>query len=102
MFKKADLPATQEFLLEHLDVKCPLGMPLEKFHMTQSKWREANRLSPEGTALTQRRVTSDVHAHSHMLTAMQERGWLRPPSMWLPGGSGGESPAGRTDTGEAK
>jgi hypothetical protein len=46
MFAKKDLPATQEYLLELLDVRCPLGIALEKFHMTQPKWREANRLSP--------------------------------------------------------
>jgi hypothetical protein len=86
MFSKKDLPATQEFLLELLDVRCPLGITLEKFHMTQPKWREANRLSREGTALTQRRVTSDVHAHWHMREAMLDHGWLSPSAIWRSGG----------------
>lgn len=87
MFSKKDLPATQEYLLELLDVKCPLGITLEKFHMTQPKWREANRLSPAGTELTQRRVTSDVHAHWHMREAMLEQGWLGGSTIWRSGGT---------------
>lgn len=86
MFKKADLPATQEYLIELLDPKCPLGITLEKYHMTQGMWREANRLSPSGVEFTRRRVMSDVHAHTHMREAMLERGWLKAPSMWRPGG----------------
>lgn len=84
MFKKADIPATQEFLLETLDPQCPLGLPLEKYHMTQRMWRDANRLTPEGLALTRRRVSTDVHAHIHMREAMLGRGWLRAPKVWSP------------------
>jgi len=84
MFKKADIPATQEFLLETLDPQCPLGLPLEKYHMTQRMWRDANRLTPEGLSLTRRRVSTDVHAHIHMREAMLERGWLRAPKVWSP------------------
>lgn len=100
MFSKKDLPATQEYLLELLDVKCPLGMTLEKFHMTQPRWREANRLSPAGTELTKRRVTSDVHAHSHMRESMLDAGWLRSPTVWRSGGE--DVVAGRAATGESK
>jgi hypothetical protein len=100
MFSKKDLPATQEYLLELLDVRCPLGMTLEKFHMTQPKWREANRLSPTGTELTKRRVTSDVHAHSHMRDAMLAQGWLSGPKVWRSGGE--DVVAGRAATGESK
>lgn len=95
MFKKADLPATQEFLLDLLGTTCPLGIPLEKFHMTQKMWREANRLTPKGVELTRRRVMSDVHAHSHMREDMLRRGWLRLPSMWRPGGGAAEVSEGR-------
>jgi hypothetical protein len=102
MFKKADLPATQEYLLELLDPKCPLGITLEKFHMTQGSWRGANRLTREGVELTRRRVMSDVHAHSHMRESMLERGWLRPPSLWNPGGGTSEVSVGRIASGEAK
>jgi hypothetical protein len=100
MFTKADLPATQEYLLEQLEVTCPLGITLEKFHMTQPKWREANRLSPIGWDLTKRRVTSDVHAHWHMREAMLAAGWLSAPTVWYSGGD--EVVEGRASTGEAK
>lgn len=87
MFKKADLPATQEFLLDTLKPTCELGIPLEKFHMSQTSWREANRLTPRGIDLTKRRVLSDVHAHSHLRARMLELGYLKAPSMWNPGGT---------------
>jgi hypothetical protein len=102
MFKKADLPATQEFLLELLDPKCPLGITLEKYHMSQGMWREANRLTTDGIAETKRRVMSDVHAHSHMREAMLQRGWLRRPSVWYPGGGVSEVSIGRVQSGESK
>jgi hypothetical protein len=95
MFKKADIPATQEFLLELLDPKCPIGIPLMKYHMSQRTWREANRLSPEGIEQTRVRVINDVHAHEHMRQAMLDRGWLRAPQLWNPGGGWSESSEGR-------
>lgn len=94
MFKKADLPATQEFLIDTLKPTCPLGVTLEKFHMSQTAWREANRLSPAGLKLTIHRVMSDVHAHSHLRDAMLAKGYLKGPSMWNPGG-GSMQPEGR-------
>jgi hypothetical protein len=78
MTKKADLPATQEFLLEALDV------PARKYHMTQRDWREANRLSPEGLHKTRERVASDVRGHMELRLAMLERGLLKGPRVWNP------------------
>lgn len=95
MMKKADLPATQEFLIDTLQPVCPLGIPLEKFHMSQTAWREANRLSPKGLELTRRRVLSDVHAHSHLRQAMLDRGYLRASRLWDPGGGVSEMTEGR-------
>jgi hypothetical protein len=88
MFKKADIPATQEFLLELLGVG-------EKYHMSQADWREANRLTPEGRQKTYERVSSDVRDHIKMRDAMLERGWLREPSTWNPGGGFSEVSEGR-------
>lgn len=88
MFKKADIPATQEFLLETLGVG-------EKYHMSQTDWREANRLTPEGIRKTYERVSSDVWDHIKMRAAMLERGWLREPSIWNPGGGFSEVTEGR-------
>lgn len=77
MVKKGDIPATQEFLLETLRVP---GM--QKFHMSQTKWREANRLTPEGLKHTYDRVSSDIVGHSLMRAEMQKRGLLRGPRLW--------------------
>jgi len=90
MMAKADIPATQEFLIELLDPQCPIGIPVEKVHMTQRDWREANTLSPEGRRKTRIRVASDVHGHEHMRDAMLQRGMLRGPSTWEPGGGRSE------------
>lgn len=84
MFKKADIPATQEYLIE------VLGVDAQKFHMTQADWREANRLSPVGLAKTRERVTSDVRGHILMRDAMLKHGMLRPPTAWNPGGGWSE------------
>lgn len=102
MMKKADVPATQEWLLELLDPQCPIGIPLVKYHMSQRTWRDANFLSPEGVKQTRIRVSTDVHAHEHMRAAMLDRNMLRPPQVWNPGGGLSESSLGRAESGEAK
>jgi hypothetical protein len=84
MVKKADLPATQEFLLETLNVRAESGKQLLKYHMSQTDWREANRLSPDGLRKTRERVQSDVLSHMRLRLAMVERGMLRGPRMWDP------------------
>ena len=84
MVKKADLPATQEFLLETLDVRDEHGERLHKYHMSQTDWREANRLTPEGLRKTRERVASDVYGHMRLRLEMVRRGMLRGPRMWRP------------------
>lgn len=86
MMKKADLPATQEFLLETLDVRDVYGKPLIKYHMSQTDWREANRLTQAGIEKAKARVQSDVYAHMQMRLAMLRAGMLRSPRVWSPGG----------------
>lgn len=73
-----DLPKTQEFLGEMLGVKSP------KVHMTQTDWREANRLTPKGIANTKRRVTGDVKQHMEIRKELIARGMLRQPKLWRP------------------
>lgn len=87
MMKKADLPATQEFLLTTLDVRATNGKVVEKYHMSQTDWREANRLTAEGLRKTRERVGSDVLGHMRLRLAMVERGMLRGPRVWSPGGA---------------
>lgn len=79
MVKKADIPATQEYLLEML------GVPgMKKYHMSQRKWREANRLTPKGLQETYERVSSDVVGHIAMREYMLQRGLLTGPQVWDP------------------
>ncbi len=76
MVRKADIPATQEFLSDML------GLRTKKHHMTQTMWREANRLTPEGLAQTAKRVTDDVRQHMQLRKAMLAAGMLRAPKVW--------------------
>ena len=79
MVKKADIPATQEYLLEQL------GIPgMQKFVMSQTKWREANRLTPRGLQLTYDRVSSDIVGHVALRAEMMKRGLLKAPRAWDP------------------
>lgn len=78
MVKKHAIPATQEFLLD------TLGIETRKYHMTQTTWRAANRLSPEGLAYTERRVSSDVMGHAALRDEMLRRGLLKAPRPWVP------------------
>jgi hypothetical protein len=96
MFVKADVPATQEFLLDTLDVRDVYGNPVRKYHMSQSDWREANRLTAAGVEKTRARVQSDVFGHIALRVAMLARGMLQAPRMWNPGGATAHATAGRT------
>jgi hypothetical protein len=59
-------------------------VPFRKFHMSQTDWREANRLTPAGLRKTYERVSSDVRAHMALRLAMLERGLLKGPRVWNP------------------
>ena len=76
--KRKDLSASQESLGEMYGVHHP------KEHMSQPKWREANRLTPEGIKETRRRVTGDVRQHKALRAKLLEVGALKSPSVWHP------------------
>lgn len=76
LVRLSDIPVSQENLLEMLEVRG------SKYHMTQKMWREANRLTESGLALTERRVTSDVRHHIKMRMALLKRGLLNAPEEW--------------------
>lgn len=78
LVKFKDIPASQEYLLDMLAVAD------RKVKMTQHDWREANRLTIEGLAKTNKRVRSDVRQHIKMRAALIEAGLLKPPSLWRP------------------
>jgi hypothetical protein len=62
------------------------GLEAPKEKMTQTDWREANRLTPDGLRQTMRRVMGDVDQHIQLRQALLERGLLGAPRMWRSGG----------------
>ena len=56
-----------------------------KVKMDQAKWRDANRLTPEGRALARERVTGDVRQHIELRARLLELGYLAAPKLWKPG-----------------
>jgi len=70
------LAASQEALSAMLELDNP------KHHMTQSAWRQANRLEPEGVSLTKKRVISDVLQHKELYGALAP--YLKRPKVWRP------------------
>lgn len=73
-----DIPKTQEHLADMFGVRAP------KVPMSQSKWREANRLTTKGLELTYKRVVGDVRQHMQLRKALIGQGLLRPPRVWKP------------------
>lgn len=76
LVKRKDLSASQENLASMF------ALPEAKHHMTQSEWRKANRLSPEGMQATYKRVTDDVLQHIALRQTLIERHLLHPPQRW--------------------
>ncbi len=82
MVKRSGMSTSQENLAAIFGLKNP------KVSMDQAKWREANRLTPKGLALTKKRVEGDVVQHEEMRNHMLELGLLTPPRWWSPEGVG--------------
>lgn len=57
-----------------------------KVQMNQQKWRDANRLTPDGIALSKERVIGDVTQHIEMRNGLLKLGYLSAPVLWKPGG----------------
>lgn len=78
MYKKGDIPATQEYLGELF------GLDFDKVPMSQHKWRQGNRLTPEGIEATKKRAAGDVYQHMALRNYMVEHSLLRSPKVWRP------------------
>jgi len=81
---RVDLKKFQDIAKSQEALGAMLGLEWPKEHMTQSDWREANRLSIEGVRETERRVVGDVRQHIELRGALLERDLLRGPKMWRP------------------
>ena len=88
---KVDLMRSKGLSLSQESLGAMFRLDHEKVVMNQSKWRAANRLTPEGLAEVRHRVTGDVRQHISLRKELLALGYLAPPQMWRSG-------AGRTDT----
>jgi hypothetical protein len=79
LIKRQGLSSSQENIGAMLKLNHP------KVKMDQAKWRDANRLTPEGRQLARERVVGDVQQHIEMRARLIEKGYLRPPSVWSSG-----------------
>jgi hypothetical protein len=79
LIKRAGLSGSQENIGTMLKLDHP------KVKMDQAKWRDANRLTPEGRALARERVIGDVRQHIEMRQRLLDLGYLGPARLWRSG-----------------
>jgi hypothetical protein len=82
--KRFMLPKSQEALgamLTQFDTQKHLG---NKEHMTQTDWRQANRLTVQGIRETKRRVVGDVKQHRELFAELSRLNYLNPGKTWRP------------------
>jgi hypothetical protein len=82
---KLDLVRRQGLSGSQENLGVMLGLEREKVKMDQKKWRDANRLTPEGIALARTRCVGDVQQHIEMRRRLLELGYLGAPVMWKGG-----------------
>ena len=85
LVRRQGLSGSQENLGAMLKLQHP------KVKMDQAKWRDANRLTPEGLALARERVTGDVRQHIELRARLLQLGYLGPPVVWKSGSAPIES-----------
>lgn len=69
---------SQENMSAMFDLKAP------KVSMNGPAWREANRLTEKGIALTRERVIGDIIQNVEFRSNLIERGMLKAPKIWRP------------------
>lgn len=81
---KLDLVKRQGMSSSQENLAAMLGLTHPKVQMNQAKWREANRLTPEGIELTRERVVGDIEQHIEMLGELRRRKMVGPGKLWTP------------------
>lgn len=76
LVRRAGLSGSQENLGAMLKLEHP------KVKMDQAKWRDANRLTPEGLALARERACGDVKQHIELRKRLLELNYLASPKIW--------------------
>lgn len=82
---KLDLIRTKGISQSQESLGAMFRLDQPKVQMNQSKWRAANRLTPEGLKEVRERVVGDVRQHIALRATMLERGLLAAPSLWRGG-----------------
>lgn len=82
---KLDLVRRQGLSGSQENIGAMLRLEHPKVKMDQQQWRDANRLTPEGLAMTRARVTGDVQQHIEMRRRLLQLGYLAPPVLWRGG-----------------
>ena len=82
---KLDLVRRQGLSGSQENLGVMLGLEHGKVKMDQRKWRDANRLTPEGLAAVRERVVGDVQQHIEMRRRLLDLGYLAAPVMWKSG-----------------
>lgn len=82
---KLDFIKTKGISLSQESISEMLRLEHAKVHMTQTRWRAANRLTPEGLAFVRERVVGDVRQHMRAREECLRLGYLGPPRIWKSG-----------------
>lgn len=83
---KSDLLRRKYMSVSQENLGALFGLDNPKVQMNTPKWREANKLTPEGLDLTAERVVGDVVQHIELREALLEAGWLGAPKIWRSSG----------------
>lgn len=81
---KNDLIKFRSFSKSQENLGAQLGLEHPKVHMNAARWREANRLTPEGIDFMAERAMGDVLQHCELRLALMDREALGPPKIWRP------------------
>jgi hypothetical protein len=82
---KLDFARTKGISLSQESLGAMLRLDSQKVQMNQSKWRAANRLTPEGLKEVRERVTGDVRQHLALRRELLAKGYLNSPRVWRSG-----------------
>jgi len=78
LVKRKDLSASLE------ELACMFGLDSRKAHMSNTDWREANRLKSSGITKAKERAMSDVRLHMELYERLVSGGYLSAPKVWRP------------------
>jgi hypothetical protein len=82
---KLDLMRSKGLSLSQESLGAMFRLEQQKVTMNQSKWRAANRLTPEGLREVRQRVTGDVRQHLALRRELLAGGYLGPARLWKSG-----------------